>query len=81
MELMTVPSGFLEHTDFWKPLGDEEVITDGAGAREGPGDPGCPLDLQIDGATRYDRLGQGNSQDGLVVQISVIGVRCDVLAP
>ena len=73
MELVTVPSGLFEHTDLGKPLGDEEVLIDDAGAREGPGDPRCPLDFQIDGVTRGHRLGHRNSEDGLVVLISVIG--------
>src|SRR3954463_13456202 len=47
VELMTVPSGVLEHADLGEPLRDKKEISDRAGARERSRHVGRPGNLNV----------------------------------
>ena len=73
VELMAVPAAILEHADLRKPLGDEEVVVDDAGSREGPRHVRRPRDLDLDAAARRDRRVERDVGNRPIVRVAVVG--------
>ena len=73
MKLMAVPrAGRIEHADLGKPLRDEEVVADGAGARERARNFRRKGDVERHRLARADRLRQRDRHHGAVVLVAVV---------
>src|SRR5678815_3870282 len=86
MELMSVPSGVFEDTDFREPLPEEVVIVDVTGARKRTRNLRAPLDVDIHRSIRRDGLRQRHRRNRPVRRIAVVrrneaNVRPQVIAP
>ncbi len=75
MELMAVPAGVLEDADLGKPLAEEVVVADRAGAGERPRHARGPGDLDVDRLPGRDRSGERDLRHRPIVHVPV--VRCD----
>ena len=67
------PAGRIEHADFRKPLRDEEVVADRAGARERARNPRRKRDVEGDRLSRTDRRRQRHCHHRAVVLVAVVG--------
>ena len=73
VELMAVPARVLEDADLRKPLREEVVVADRAGARERARHARRPGDLDVDRLAGRHRRGERHLCHRPVVQVAVVG--------
>src|SRR5262245_3758054 len=85
MELVGVPAGIFEDTDFREPLAEEVVAIDVTGACKWPWNLRVPFNIDVHRPIRWDRLRQRHRRNRPVRRIAVVWrdeskARCKVVA-